>query len=361
MNGGLCSAFDDRRERRQLERRAPPVRPSSSSSGSASAAAPRRRARRVWSSSANDRSSPPSSSSTSRCTSRSRRLGSAPCTSVIVTTPPLPHRGEQRLDRAADPRGCPARRARARCGNPCVDAVRDGRERLGPAVVDLAPEQLADEALVRRREQQRVAELRVHRRSRAAAPRSAPASCRGRAPRRARSARGSRPAASARRAPLEQERGDVGDEVVVVRDSGSGTRGRSRMCVATTVASCSRRDRAGSRDRRSRRCRCRRPRPPRTRRRAPTRARCRSRAARRSVRAAPRSAGTTRSSSSASPTSGPGPAFTPPTSRRSAPAVDELLGAAEERVEVPGRAAVVERVGRAVEDAHHERHGVRTS
>ena len=68
-------------------------------------------------------------------------------------------------------------------------------------------------------------------------------------------------------------------------------------------------------------------------------------------------AGTTRSSSSASPTSGPGPAFTPPTSRRSAPGGDELLGSAEERVEVPGRAAVVERVGCAVEDAHHERTG----
>jgi hypothetical protein len=32
---------------------------------------------------------------------------------------------------------------------------------------------------------------------------------------------------------------------------------------------------------------------------------------------------------------------------------DVLLGAPEKRVEVPGRAAVVERVGRAVEDAHH--------
>ena len=34
---------------------------------------------------------------------------------------------------------------------------------------------------------------------------------------------------------------------------------------------------------------------------------------------------------------------------------DERLGAPQERVELPGRAAVVERVGRAVEDAHHQR------
>ena len=42
------------------------------------------------------------------------------------------------------------------------DAVRDRGERLLPPIVDLAAEQLADEPLVRRRQQQRVAELGVH-------------------------------------------------------------------------------------------------------------------------------------------------------------------------------------------------------
>ena len=64
-------------------------------------------------------------------------------------------------------------------------------------------------------------------------------------------------------------------------------------------------------------------------------------------------AGTTRSSSSSSSTSGPGPAFTPPTSSRSAPSTTSCSAATDERVEIPGRAPVVERVGRAVEDAHH--------
>ena len=39
----------------------------------------------------------------------------------------------------------------------------------------------------------------------------------------------------------------------------------------------------------------------------------------------------------------------------SAPGVDVLLGQTQERVEVPELALVVERVGRAIEDRHHER------
>ena len=66
-------------------------------------------------------------------------------------------------------------------------------------------------------------------------------------------------------------------------------------------------------------------------------------------------AGTTRSSSSASPTSGPGPALTPPTSRSSAPSSTSSSARAQERVERPRRPAVVERIGRPVEDAHHHR------
>ena len=100
---------------------------------------------------------------------------------------------------------------------PCSDAVRDRRERLRAPVVDLAPEQLAEEPLVRRRQQQRVAERGVH----APLSRSSTALCAGVLPRSRPASSticsGASPTASARRGPLEQERGDVGDEVVVVR------------------------------------------------------------------------------------------------------------------------------------------------
>ena len=68
----------------------------------------------------------------------------------------------------------------------------------------------------------------------------------------------------------------------------------------------------------------------------------------------PATTGTTRSSSSGSVTSGPGPALTPPISRMSAPVGDQLLGPRVELVELEGGALVVEGVGRAVEDPHHE-------
>src|SRR5829696_4408353 len=56
---------------------------------------------------------------------------------------------------------------------------------------------------------------------------------------------------------------------------------------------------------------------------------------------------TTRSSSSDSPTS----------VEEVGTLVDQHLGAVEQRVELEGEAPVVERVGRAVEDAHHQRAG----
>ena len=260
---------------------------------------------------------------------------------------------EQRFEHAAHPRGSDARRARARSGTR-GDAVGDRGERLGAPVVDRAVEQLADEPLVRRREQERVAERRVHRRSRAAAPRSAPATCRGRGRRRARSARRRarppRPAAARSRRNARH----VGDEIVVVRFGIGDARLQADVRRDDGRARAWRR-RSGSRDRRSRRCRCRRPRPPCTRRRAPTRATCRPRAARRSAPRAPRSRARHGRAPRPRRPPGPGPAFTPPTSSRSAPSTHELLGAREERVERPRRAPVVERVGRPVEDAHHHR------
>ena len=65
-------------------------------------------------------------------------------------------------------------------------------------------------------------------------------------------------------------------------------------------------------------------------------------------------AGRTRSSSSASLTAGPGPAFTPPTSRMSAPAATSSAARAHQGVEGEGRALVVEGVGRPVQDAHDQ-------
>ena len=69
----------------------------------------------------------------------------------------------------------------------------------------------------------------------------------------------------------------------------------------------------------------------------------------------PVTTGTTRSSSSASETSGPGPAFTPPMSRMSAPSATSCSARRVELVELERGALVVERVRGAVENPHHER------
>ena len=66
-------------------------------------------------------------------------------------------------------------------------------------------------------------------------------------------------------------------------------------------------------------------------------------------------AGITRSSSSASSTSGPGTGLHPADVEEVGALADELLGLGEEPVEVEVAALVEERVGGAVEDAHHER------
>ena len=65
-------------------------------------------------------------------------------------------------------------------------------------------------------------------------------------------------------------------------------------------------------------------------------------------------AGMTRSSSSASVTSGPGPAFTPPTSRMSAPSDSNSSARCQQRVERERGALVVEGVGGPVQDAHDQ-------
>ena len=150
---------------------------------------------------------PPSSSSMRRCTSRSRNTGSAPWTKIVLT---------------AAPRWCDSTRAvpRTSCTRmirqPCIDAVRDRGERLGPPVVDLAAQQLADEALVRRREQQRIAERRVLRalaqEHRALGGRLAEVETGVE-----HDLLGSQPDRFGPLRPIAQERGDVGDEIVVVR------------------------------------------------------------------------------------------------------------------------------------------------
>ena len=65
-------------------------------------------------------------------------------------------------------------------------------------------------------------------------------------------------------------------------------------------------------------------------------------------------AGMTRSSSSASSTVGPGPGLDPAHVEQVGPVVDQLLGPAQELVEGVGGPLVVEGVGGAVEDAHHQ-------
>ena len=65
-------------------------------------------------------------------------------------------------------------------------------------------------------------------------------------------------------------------------------------------------------------------------------------------------AGTTRSSSSSSLDLGPGPGLDPAHVEQVGAVLHQLLGAADEVVEREGGALVVEGVGGAVEDAHHQ-------
>ena len=275
----------------------------------------------------------------------------------MVTSAPPPRRLGAGVAAAPRASGTPARLPRTSCTrtirHPQRDAVRDRGERLLAPVVDVAAEQLADEPLVRRRQQQRVAEARRAR----ADSRSSTALCAGVLPRSSPASSticsGSSPAASARRGALEQERGDVGDEVVVVRigigdarpqpdvrgDDGRVVRrgdrevvgiGEARDVVADHRAGVAR----GVEHRR-----------------APGVDRDRH------VEALVQ-----RRDRGHDPVEllgladlGPGPGLHAADVEQVGAVGDQLLGPAQERVEAPGRAAVVERVGRAVEDAHHER------
>ena len=108
----------------------------------------------VISSSARVRSSAPSASATTSSTTRSRSIGSDPFTrktGAVMRRPPppaSPHHAAH-LDRTRDVvhPDDPA---------PVRDAVGDRRERRGAAGVDVEIEELAEEPLVRRRQQQRV-------------------------------------------------------------------------------------------------------------------------------------------------------------------------------------------------------------
>ena len=189
MNGGLCAAFSDRGDDRRS-------RPSAPLGASLSAVAGAARPGTRDSSSASVRSSSPSSSSTSSL----ERLARA-ATGIVALdadTRPRPSRVTARsvaLERRASPRpsGTPSpipatsctRTIRHPCATPYATAASDASRRS--SIVEV--EQLAEEALVRRRQQQRVAErgervalAQQHRALRRA-------SCRGRARRRARSAR----------------------------------------------------------------------------------------------------------------------------------------------------------------------------
>ena len=125
---------------------------------------------------------------------------------------------------------------------PCGDAVRDRRQRRGAPVVDVEVEQLAEEPLVRRREQQRVAVPgeRVALAQQHRALRRRLAEIEAGVERDLVAARGRRP----RRVPRGRAgTRDVADQVVVVR-LGVGRRAAcSRMWVATTDASWLGRDR----------------------------------------------------------------------------------------------------------------------
>ena len=171
MNGGLCTAFTIAANVGSSSDA--PVTASSSFVGSASVSARRTRRRRV------DRV----------IVERERpidaveqlvddalhlagrgRLGSEPCTSVMVMTGARLHRfTRRRRRRAALPTygtraGCRARRATRTIRQPHATPYATAAERSVAAVVDVAREQLADEPLVRSRQQQRVAEVGVHRR-----------------------------------------------------------------------------------------------------------------------------------------------------------------------------------------------------
>ena len=165
--------------------------------------------------------------------------GSAPCTKCVLTVLSASCVGsvaEQGFEHAAHPRGS-AHVVHAHDPAPVEHAVRDRGERLGRAGRRSAGRGAHRRTACSTPRAAAGSRARRAPRSRAGAPRSAPATCRGRGRRRARSARRASPTASARRGAFEEERGDVGDEVVVAR-FGVGTRGCSRMCVATTVASC---------------------------------------------------------------------------------------------------------------------------
>ena len=129
--------------------------------------------------------------------------------------------------------------------------VRDGGERRVAAVVDREAEQLAEEPLVRRRQQQRVAERRervaLAQQHRALRRRLA----RGRARRRARSARARARRLRRRRARSTQERRDLAEQVVVLR-LGIGRRGAQAGCGWRPPTPRARRRSGDSRDRRSR-------------------------------------------------------------------------------------------------------------
>ena len=186
----------DRRERRQLAATPPRRRRRSSSPAPSSAAAapPRATGDRVSRRARSVRSSPPSSSSIDALRPRGR-AGSdrrpAPGTSMrhAARSRCGVAGAQHRLDHAAHLARLPRTSCTRTIRQPRATPYATDAERLRAAVVDLAAEQLADEPLVRRRQQQRVAERARAPPTRAAAPRSAPASCRGRGRRRARSAR----------------------------------------------------------------------------------------------------------------------------------------------------------------------------
>ena len=283
-----------------------------------------------------------------------RRLGRGP--------PPAP--GASRLAPAAatvkPPAGSPpSRRApawfRRRRGPaatlpPSAIPIATADERRLAPVVDVETEDLAEERLVRGRDEQRVTERAEALGGTQAARATGPASCRGRSPRRRRSARPGCP--HPRRTGARREELAHGRRPRRRRPgSGSRTLGASRMCVATTDAPASA---AAGRYSGSAK-------PlmsfPRT---APSRYDSRATDARQVSTEMGRSkvlwrtatVPTTRSSSSASVTSGPGPAFTPPTSSTSAPSATSPSALGEQIVEHERLAPVVERVGCAVEDPH---------
>ena len=152
MNGGLCSAVDERGERRQLGRafRRARVVVVGLGVGRGVARAPATRQRVIVERERAILAAEQLVDEALHLAVAQRRIGTldqedAHSNASIV-----------RQTRAVPSTSC-TRTIR----HPCIDAVRDRGERLRAAVVDLAPEQLADEPLVRRRQQERVAERRV--------------------------------------------------------------------------------------------------------------------------------------------------------------------------------------------------------